>query len=1037
MKKLLIVLVTLLVISSVVLAVLLIGRSRKNKENGIDDPSKTAETTKKKDPSVEAITGLLISEVMPSNKNTLTDPLGEYADWIELYNSTDKALNLAGYSITDDEGDPTQFVFPSYTLDPGAYLLLWANGGSEMVSGQFCLPFKLSSNGEKVCLFDPNGYMIDSLQFGTAIDDKSFGKIDGKVVLFGTATPARANDTNTYDPYNPEKADGVTIRINEFATKSSVTFSDSDGDHGAWAELYNYGDQPVSLKGLFLSDNEQKPTKWAFPEITLGAHEYLIVHMKGKEVPYTAGSDLQASFTLAGDETSLGIYDVDGKIVDTCKVYDLISNLTCARDPQDPEKWHFYAHATPGKENSGTYFDSIDSANYPGNKILAITEVCAANYDAVQAPDKKYYDYIEICNPGSASVDLSGFYIGKTNFEKAVKLPKVTLAPGAYMTLWCGDTTSYSSSKKMLSIDFGVSRDGTQICLYDSNGIVVDTMQTKTLYNGISCGVTSLSDATVRYLSSPTPGEANPHTGYSGLTAMPTASVEGGYVNAGTRVTLTAAPGASIYYTVDGSAPTEASSRYTGAVTVNETMTLRAIAVGANKVPSEVFTVSYLVSSRVHDLPVIFLSTDPEYLFSDSKGILVPGSGLKSTDKFPFTSANFWKETEVPIHFEYMTADGSMDLSFDAGCKIFGQYSRAMDQKSLGIKLRDKYGVGEIAYNFYGEEQIVNVFSSLVLRNGGQDSHTAHIRDALCSKIVLSANQVLGEPLNIETMDYRPVVVYINGAYYGIYDLREKIDADYISNRTGVDPDDVDLIKGNSKVIAGSYADYKELLNFLNENPLTNTANYQKACEMVDIDSLIDYWICVSFFCNTDSGNIKFYKAGDGKWRWIIYDNDWALYPSTYKTSNSISNMLNTKGHGVGHAFSTVVLRSFMANSTFKDKFLTRYGQLLNTVLDPSNTLPILDELIDELRTEMPYHIDHWKAEHAKDAEWCPDSSSIAEMWSCSSSVTGWLNKVYGTSSATGLADILPRRRDIVIGQLKDYLGLTNAEVAKYFPDKK
>lgn len=135
---------------------------------------------------------------------------------------------------------------------------------------------------------------------------------------------------------------------------------------------------------------------------------------------------------------------------------------------------------------------------------------------------------------------------------------------------------------------------------------------------------------------------------------------------------------------------------------------------------------------------------------------------------------------------------------------------------------------------------------------------------------------------DVDFMDYRPVVVYINGEYYGLYDLREKICESYVSNRTGADEDTIDMIKGESILMSGSLTAYKELLQYVKTHDLSKQENYDHVASLVDVDELIDYWIAISFFGNTDTGNIKFYRerADGAKWRWVVFDQDWALWPA-------------------------------------------------------------------------------------------------------------------------------------------------------------
>ena len=241
-----------------------------------------------------------------------------------------------------------------------------------------------------------------------------------------------------------------------------------------------------------------------------------------------------------------------------------------------------------------------------------------------------------------------------------------------------------------------------------------------------------------------------------------------------------------------------------------------------------------------------------------------------------------------------------------------------------------------------------------MLRNAGQDGSHAHLRDAFVARAIKGQ-------ADVDFMDYRPVVVYINGAYYGLYDLREKICESYVSNRTGADENAIDMIKGESILMSGSLAAYKELLQYVKTHDLSKQAHYDHVASLVDVDELIDYWIAISFFGNTDTGNIKFYRerTTGGKWRWVVFDQDWALWPSTH-TWNMVEEIINPNGHGVGHMFSTDLMRGLMHNTAFRDKFISTYGTRLKTTYSTERLLSVYDAMVAEIRAEMPAHFERW-----------------------------------------------------------------------------
>lgn len=901
---------------------------------------------------------ILLSEVMAKNNGVLQDNEGDYPDWIELYNPTGHDISLKDYGLTDNAQKKGKFIFPDITVKAGEYFVVYASGKDTVdIAGRVVhLPFSINAEKEDVYLFSPHGDELGHAEVRGLGENLSCGPDgEGGTVWFSKPTPGAAN-ADTYIPVAAAPsvpAAAVTVRINEYATKSSITLADEDGDFVSWVELHNYGDADVALAGASLSDDPAKPAKWTFPAATIPAGGYLVVYCSDKPKTWQAGQPLHADFTLSGKETSLLLSAADGAKVDECAVYELTANLSCGRVPNDTDNWKFFPKPTPGRENAGAGFDSIDSARYPKNKSVVVSEAAAVNRTGAAAADGIRYDYIELHNPTGQPVSLKGYRLSDNSDPGQWQpLPDITIAAGGYLRVFCSDEASAGVQRGDVFVRMGLSRYGEDLYLIAPDGLVADNIRTGRLDDGFSCGRVSDTDPAVYYFDRQTPGAANPSKGLKGPAPTPVFSMSSGYLDSGKAVTI-ACPGATIRYTTDGSEPTASSPVYKGAITVTKTVTIRARAFMDGRLPSDDSAGSYIVGRR-HDMAVIFLSTDPANLFSEQTGILANGPGYREDQQIKL-GANYWKDWERPVHFEYVDAGGAAQVEFNAGIKVFGQYSRELKQKSLSINLRDKYGPSEICFPFF-DGGVTNVFSSLVLRSSGQDNAVAHIRDAYC------AMAVKGQ-MNLDFMDYRPVVVYVNGEYFGIYDLRDKIDEDYAANRTGSDPDAIDMIKGNSIVMSGSIDEYKRLLSWLDTHPLTVQANYDAICAQVDIEELINYWIVESFFNNTDTGNIKFYKGrGDGsKWRWVLFDLDWALFPPTYKW-NMVEEFINPKGHGVGKMFSSQLMCALMRNDAFRAQFLTAYGTHLKTTFEAGRLLALYDKMIAELEGEMPYHIERWGA---------------------------------------------------------------------------
>ena len=214
-----------------------------------------------------------------------------------------------------------------------------------------------------------------------------------------------------------------------------------------------------------------------------------------------------------------------------------------------------------------------------------------------------------------------------------------------------------------------------------------------------------------------------------------------------------------------GEEPTESSPMYTQPIEISENTSVRARIFRNNYFPSPIFTKSYIFNSN-HEIDLMLLSTAPDNFFDEDTGIYVFGpDGTYDTNQ-PYFGANFWEDWERPIHFSFHENGTDQFSEFNAGVKIFGGWSRGQNgQRSLALFARGQYGDSKFDHSFFTQPAYDN-FEALILRNSGQDWMRSSIKDIMLTSLMRGSG--------LDFQEHNPVATYLNGEYWGMYNLREK-----------------------------------------------------------------------------------------------------------------------------------------------------------------------------------------------------------------------------------------------------------------------
>ncbi len=535
------------------------------------------------------------------------------------------------------------------------------------------------------------------------------------------------------------------------------------------------------------------------------------------------------------------------------------------------------------------------------------------------------------------------------------------------------------------------------------------------------------------YYDVPTPGEAN-GTGYYGYASNPAFSLPGGEYKDSVQVTISIPENTMVYYTNDGSIPTqENGTLYTEGtvIAINRVTVLRARAFDPSGTlqPSETITQSYLMN-LYHAFPLVSLVTDPEELWSETDGMLATGGTLVKepgklpfkldTGEYPLYRRDDVGKRERPVHVEYYDKQGNTILSQDAEFALQGQYSLDMPQKTFKVRAKARYGEKYFNAQLF-EELDFTQYKSFVLRMSGNDCVWTRFNDAFQSQLIKRFNEISENPSTVIYQEWQPVVVYLNGVYWGHYNLRERVDRFFVAQHEGLsleEADNMDILEASGSVNWGSNKEYKAMIKKVEaSSPGTSEADLQYILDNIDIDNYFDYMAFEMFFGNSDPGNIRFYKL-DGereKWKWIFYDADYGLFNSGF---NSPKSYLKQSGAGLQNINNTLI-RKLMENDEMKHKFLMRLGEIYQVFTTEFMT-ELFNEMAATLEPEMSLHFARWAEENDKNIN--SDSPTTPE-----GAMSYWKKRLDYTRN------VLKKRPNRFYDMVQEQFELTDDQMIIYF----
>ena len=669
-----------------------------------------------------------------------------------------------------------------------------------------------------------------------------------------------------------------SLSLNEIMASNSRTLADEDGDFEDWIELYNYGDVPVNLDGFGLSDNEERPFRWVFPDVTIQPGEFLLVWASNKDRRDTE-SELHTNFAIASAGEEILLTHPDGTQIDMLPPTEIPTDISLGRQPDGTGEWYYFDEPTPGGPNT------------------------SENISGVLEP-------VQFSEP-------AGFY--QTSFELEITHPQD------------GVTIYYTTDGSAPTVNSAVYEG--PISIYDRSS---------------EPNIISLIPTTnPEFRTFTTPVELIPKANVIRVKARKT-----GYLSSETN---------STYFV-------------------------------------------YPEAEDKHTLPVISIITDKENLFDDEIGIYVPGNTMVEGENFSGNYHQRGNDWEREASFELFDEAGVQKVSQNVGIRIHGGVTRGYKQKSLRIYARNLYGNNTIDYQLFPGQEYVS-YRRILLRNSGNDNGRTMLRDMVAQSLV--------SHLDFDTQAARPSVVYINGEYWGIHNIRERYDRHYLERVYGVDPDNIDLLTNSWAVKEGGNQQYRSVVRFIDEKDLSLDDNMLEVESMIDMNNFLDYYAAQIYFVNRDwpHNNIDFWRlrvpydenapAGkDGLWRWMMFDVDYAfrLFGIWGESFDMLGHLTSRLGVN-NREWPNMMIRNFLQNENFRNRFINRIADHLNSTFRS-------DRVIE--------HIGHYR-------QWIePEIPLYSKRWQTPSGINEW------HSNLTPLYEFAENRPDYLFKNVLDHFNLSS-----------
>ncbi|MFZ1496062.1 MAG: chitobiase/beta-hexosaminidase C-terminal domain-containing protein, partial [Saprospiraceae bacterium] len=575
---------------------------------------------------------------------------------------------------------------------------------------------------------------------------------------------------------------------------------------------------------------------------------------------------------------------------------------------------------------------------------IVINEYSCANLNSFADNYNDYEDWVELHNVSNQPVNIGGYYLSDNpDNPDRWKIPVgTTISANGFLLFWASGRDTTINNNFHLNFKIIQTKSTPEsFVLANANAEIIDMVEIKKTKLGHARGRMTDGAATWRILTQPSPDASNNNSPkFSAYADRPTFDLDPGFYQNSITVTIeNNEPGTAIYYTIDGTEPTQESPVYTAPLVLSQTTVLKSIAVSSDTTMLNSFIeFSTFFINVSHTLPVFSVSANQLLELANGNNELRPYGAI-----------------------EYFALNGERKGNSYGELNSHGQDSWVNDQRSIDWVSRDEMGYSSVL-----EERLFSMsdrerFQRFILRAAGDDNYPgnflpehngcAHIRDAYVHNLAKRGG------LKLDVRVSEKVILYLNGQYWGVYDVREIPDdhdyTDYYYNQGKYDIQYI-LTWGQTWAQYGgneALQNWQTLRNYVLTNDMSIQEKFDNVAAQLDVESLVDYVLVNSVtvcsdWLNYNTGWWRGLKesAKHKKWGYILWDNDatfgyyinYTGIPDTSATAapcdaESLTNPdVDLNSH-------IRILNKLRQNVAFNQYYISRQIDLMNTVFSCDN----------------------------------------------------------------------------------------------------